>query len=319
MGQLRSRLPRLLRRAGLGLAIVALAVTGCSEGYNALTEPDTASPRALSRGPFVEAAGVLTRYQRWGSTGSPIVLVGGFLEPTSVWERLAPLLAREHRVYALDLAGFGYSERAGTFTLAAWSDQVQAFLAAFGIRRPVLVAHSLGAGVIAEVARRTPGSVRGIVLADGDARRGGGGPGWLRHLLVDPYRTSLIRLALGSDLVVEQVLDEAYGSHRPRIDARERDRWRRPFRVEGTERALGIMAGRTIPGLELAQIREISVPATLIWGQQDSSVPLASGRITAAVLHAEVTVIPGAGHLSMLTDPGPFARAVLRFVRSLPA
>lgn len=317
MGQL-SRGRRRLRRAVIGLAIVAASITGCSAGYNALSEPSTAPPRALSEGPFVEAAGVLTRYRRWGTTGSPIVLVGGFLEPTWVWDRVAPLLAQKHRVYALDLAGFGYSERAGRFTLEAWSDQVRAFLRALSINRPTLIGHSLGAGVVAEIARADPTLVRGIVLADGDARRGGAGlPGWARDLLVDPFRTSLIRLALGSDFVVEHVLDEVYGPHRPRIDARELDRWRRPFRVEGTERALGVMASHTIPGLELAGLRAITTPSALIWGERDSSVSLAAGRRTAAVLAAPITVIPGAGHLSMLTDPVPFAAAVTRFESTL--
>ena len=317
MGQL-SRGPRRLRRAAIGLAIVAVSITGCSAGYNALSEPATAPPRELSEGPFVEAAGVLTRYQRWGATGSPIVLVGGFLEPTWVWDRVAPLLAQKHRVYALDLAGFGYSERAGRFTLEAWSDQVRSFLRALSIDRPTLIGHSLGGGVVAEIARADPTLVRGIVLADGDARRGGAGlPGWARDLLVDPFRTSLIRLALGSDLVVEQVLDEVYGPHRPRIDARELDRWRRPFRVEGTERALGVMASHAIPGLELAGLRAITTPSALIWGERDSSVSLAAGRRTAAVLAAPITVIPGAGHLSMLTDPLPFAAAVTRFESTL--
>ena len=155
MGQL-SRGPRRLRRAAIGLAIVAVSITGCSAGYNALSEPATAPPRELSEGPFVEAAGVLTRYQRWGTTGSPIVLVGGFLEPTWVWDRVAPLLAQKHRVYALDLAGFGYSERAGRFTLEAWSDQVRSFLRALSIDRPTLIGHSLGGGVVAEIARADP-------------------------------------------------------------------------------------------------------------------------------------------------------------------
>ena len=319
MGQLSegSKGRRRARRALVGLVLVIVSVTGCSAGYNALSEPETAPPRALSPGPFVEAAGVLTRYRRWGASGSPIVLVGGFLEPTSVWERVAPLLARRHRVYALDLAGFGYSERTGTFTLKAWSDQVRAFLRALAIERPILVGHSLGAGVVAEVAREDPALVRGIVLADGDARRGGAGlPGWARGLLVDPFRTSLIRLALGSDYVVKMVLREVYGRHRPRLDARELERWRGPFRVEGTEHALAVMASREVQGLDLDEIRAITVPAALIWGERDSSVALSSGRTTAAALHAPLAVISGAGHLAMLTDPAPFAAALTRFAAS---
>ena len=65
-------------------------------------------------------------------------------------------------------------------------------LRALSIDRPTLIGHSLGAGVVAEIARADPTLVRGIVLADGDARRGGAGlPGWARDLLVDVVTMAL--------------------------------------------------------------------------------------------------------------------------------
>ena len=118
---------------------------------------------------------MLTAYRSWGRRGSPIVLVGGFLEPSFVWEDVGPLLARAgHRVYALDLDGFGYSERRGPWTLGEWADQVQGFMRALGISRPVVVGHSLGAAVAVEVARR--GVASRAVLVDGDALDSGGPP-----------------------------------------------------------------------------------------------------------------------------------------------
>jgi alpha-beta hydrolase superfamily lysophospholipase len=127
---------RLLLRILTGLAslVVALVVVllVASFSFNLATSGEGKAVRALWHGRFVEADGVLTAFREWGSHGTPIVLVGGFVEPSFVWEEVAPLLARSHRVYALDLDGFGYSERRGPWTLAEWGDQVQSFMRKLG-------------------------------------------------------------------------------------------------------------------------------------------------------------------------------------------
>ena len=195
-----ARISRIAKRTGLWVLAVAIGVTGCSAVYNTVTSPGTKPARQLApSGRFVEAGGVLTHYERFGSTGSPIVLVGGFLEPSDTWDGVARLLAKHHRVLAMDLAGFGYSQRSGKYRLGDWQRQLDAFMRALGIRRALLVGHSLGAGVIAAQALAHPGRTSGIVLVDGDALASGGGPGFLRDLIVDPYRTSVFRIVRGWD------------------------------------------------------------------------------------------------------------------------
>src|SRR5258706_15390657 len=108
---------RWLFRIVVGLAslVTALLVmlTIVSFSFNAATSAEGKPVQSLWHGRFVEADGVLTAFQQWGSKGSPVVLVGGFIEPTFVWDKVARRLARSHHVYALDLDGFGYTERRG--------------------------------------------------------------------------------------------------------------------------------------------------------------------------------------------------------------
>ena len=52
------------------------------------------------------------------------------------------------------------------------------------------------------------------------------------------------------------------------------------------------------------------MPATVVFGQHDSSVPVSSGRRVAAVLHAPITIIPGSGHLSLITHPRAVAAVI---------
>ncbi|MDX6704054.1 MAG: hypothetical protein QOF26_4280 [Baekduia sp.] len=308
-----ARSRRIAKRALIGLLGLAVGVTGCSAVYNTVTSPDTRPARELApSGAFVEAGGVLTHYERFGKTGSPIVLVGGFLEASDTWDGVARRLAKKHRVFAMDLAGFGYSERSGHYLLGDWQRQLDAFMGALGIKRALLAGHSLGAGVIAAQALAHPGRTSGIVLLDGDALASGGGPGVLRDLIVDPYRTSVFRILRGWDWAMRTIIRQAYAPDHVRIDDRELERWRRPLQVDGTEAALARMLGNGIQGLELDDLRRVRVPATLAFGQHDSSVPVASGRRVAGILHAPLTIIPGAGHLTQITHPAAVAVVIAR-------
>lgn len=298
------------RRLGLVLVGLAAALTVASFSYNAVSKPRTEPATALYPGPFVRLDDGLHAYRRWGTHGTPIVLVSGFVEPSFAWERVAPILARTHRVYALDLPPFGYSERRGPYDLASWADQVQAFARTLRLRRPLLVGHSLGAGVVAEVARRDPTSVRGIVLLDGDSLRGGGGPTWLRTVLVDPFFTSALRIVVDSDWIIRRILRSAYGATHPPLGRDEVARWVRPFRVDGTEAGLRKLAHAEIAGLTLDELRTVRVPARVVFGSEDAAVSPSSGRRVAAVLHAPFVRIPAAGHLALLTAPAAVAHAI---------
>jgi pimeloyl-ACP methyl ester carboxylesterase len=308
-----ARTRRIAKRALIGFLALALGVTGCSGVYDAVTSPDTRPARELApSGRFVEVAGVLTHYERFGASGSPIVLVGGFLEPSDTWDGVARRLARHHRVLAMDLAGFGYSERTGSYLLSDWQRQLDAFMRALGIDRALLVGHSLGAGVVAAQALAHPGRTSGIVLLDGDALAGGGGPGVLRDLIVDPYRTSVFRIVRGWDWALRAIIRRAYAPEAVHVSGAELERWRRPLQVDGTEGALARMVGNGIQGLQVADLARVRVPATVAFGQHDSSVPVSSGRRVADVLHAPLTIIPGAGHLSQITHPGAVAAVIER-------
>jgi pimeloyl-ACP methyl ester carboxylesterase len=306
------RKKRIAKRVGIGALAIALGVTGCSAIYNVATSAHEQSGRALApSGRFVEAGGVLTHYERFGTHGSPIVLVGGFLEPSDTWDGVARVLAGKHRVFAMDLAGFGYSERSGRYLLADWQRQLDAFMLAVGVSRALLAGHSLGAGVIAAEGLAHPGRTSGIVLVDGDALAGGG-PGFVRDLIVDPYRTSAFRIVLGWDWAMREIIRKAYSPERVHIGERELERWRRPLRVDGTEGALARMISNGIQGLQLADLARVRVPAAVVFGQHDTSVPVASGRRVAAALGAPLTIIPGAGHLSQITHPRAVAAVIAR-------
>lgn len=303
-------LVRLL--AGLLTLVVSLLVLALVASYvfNLATNGESRPVTQLWHGRFVEADGVLTAYRAWGSHGSPIVLIGGFLEPSFIWEDVGPLLADAgHRVYALDLDGFGYSKRRGPFTLTEWADQVQGFMHALGITDPVVVGHSLGAAVAVEVARR--GAASRAVLVDGDALTSGGPPRFVSTLLSDsPLVTTALRLSLDWDWPVREILTGVYGPRHPPLDHALVVLWTKQFRAADADSALNTIVSHGIQGFSRRQLQALDIHATVVWGSLDVVDSPAAGRQTARDLRARFISIPGAGHLSILTSPALVAHAI---------
>ena len=311
----RGRVRRWGRRLALALLVLVAAATLAAVAYDLASNGEMQPASSLYGGPFVRVDGTLLAYRRWGRGGSPVVLLGGAAEPSWVWHAVGPLLARaDHRVFALDLPPFGYSQRRGPYTMDHWLQLLQRFERHFNLRRPVLVGHSLGAGVAAAAGLARPSRVAGVVLLDGDALAFGGNHAWLSDLLVYPYYTALYRIVTGSDWIVGRALRNAWGPNPPPLDQATLSQFERPFRVQGTDAALKQFLAGGVPGLTLSRLAHLRTPRAVIWGANDTVDSLASGRATAAALHTRFQTIPGAGHLSMLARPRAVANRILGFI-----
>jgi pimeloyl-ACP methyl ester carboxylesterase len=308
------RLRRWAKRLGFALLGLFALLTIASVVYNAASAGAVKPATALYAGPFVHVDGKLVAYRRWGTRGTPIILLGGFIVPSSVWDEVGKRLGRAHRVFALDLPPFGYTERKGPYTLRGWTELVRAFETRFGLHHPVLVGHSLGAAVVVADALWHRADPKGIVLLDGDAISGGGAPSWLSNVLVGPWFTSIFRIATSSDWIFRRGLADAYPNH-PSFTREFLEEWERPFKVRGTLDAFRAMLRYGIQGFQLTQLRSVRTPALVVWGALDTVDSVSAGRRSAQALRAPFRLVAGAGHLSMLSAPAAIARAVGAFAR----
>jgi pimeloyl-ACP methyl ester carboxylesterase len=246
------------------------------------------------------------------------VLVPGAFETADTWRALGPVLAVDHRVYAFDLTGQGYSDPVAPFDVDHDVRQTLAFAATLGLtgpNAPVLVGHSSGAAIVGLAALAAPHDVAGVVFIDGDAlplNIRGGGP----RLLVDPYRTSLIRLALRSDWLIRRIYASQCGPSCPRLDAAGVDLWRRPLQQRGTEEALRSNATHgLIPAMtseQLAALHRSPVPKLVVWGTDDvnGAYTADSPGSTATAIGAPPPVFVPGRHLVMISSPHQVADAI---------
>lgn len=105
----------------------------------------------------------LVHYEAFGR-GSPILFIHGWLGSWRYWMQAMESLAVEHRVYALDLWGFGDSDKTEKrFDVEQYVSLIANFTDNLGIEQPLLVGHALGAGVAVEYANRYMNAVHKIV------------------------------------------------------------------------------------------------------------------------------------------------------------
>jgi pimeloyl-ACP methyl ester carboxylesterase len=249
-------------------------------------------------------------------------LIPGFVESSFVWRRVGPLLGRSFRVYAPDVRGFGYTTHRGPYTLAADTAQVTAFLRVLhlssGGTAPVLVGHSSGAAIAANLALQHPGLVGGVVMLDGDGTSSGAGPGWLHALIVDPLFTAAYRYTLRHPSIIRDVWNRVCGPNCPPFAGSEMEGWVRPLEVPGAVSALRAIVRAPLIGLREASLRRLTVPAAVMLGAGDPTITLARARTLARWVHARMVVtVPRTRHLPMVSRPVVFTRDLRAVARHL--
>lgn len=242
------------------------------------------------------------------SHNPPLMLLHGFGASLDQWrDNLAPL-ARDRTVYALDLLGFGASQKAAiAFNTDLWRSQVAEFCQTFIGQPVVLVGHSLGALVALTTAVESPALVSHLVLLTLPAAREELLSGWvetLSRLAERAFSTPLLIRPLFAWVRQPWVIRGALGSIyqvRDRVDDGLVHQFVAPTRDRGAARTLCyLVRSRTdehfTPQTQIL-VPKITQPTLLLWGQRDRVIPLRWGQ-RLAPLNPRVTLVevPEAGH-----------------------
>lgn len=242
------------------------------------------------------------------NAGMPILFLHGFGSAMTQWRSNLTTLSEFHTVYALDLLGFGASEKAAArYNVDLWVDQVYDFWRTL-IRQPVvLIGHSLGALVALTAATTHPDMVQGLVLMTLPAARqellagqlqaiAGRLEGWFTHPLLIRPAFSLIRRPAVLRSALRLVYSDAKNITEDLVES-----FARPALDRGAAGVFCRLAqARTQSDFSQctkAMIPLVQVPILLLWGEKDQIIPLAWGRQLIS-LHADLHLveIPDAGH-----------------------
>jgi pimeloyl-ACP methyl ester carboxylesterase len=253
--------------------------------------------------------------------GDPIVFIHGLSGAWVNWLENIPHFARDHRVIAMDLPGFGHSPMpVEKISISGYARIVDELLHTLGVERAVIIGNSMGGFIGAEVAIQFSTRVDKLVLVSAaglSTERQTNEPGLrvlerLDNFLIftggwaatrsdtltrrPQMRRQIMKLVahraeqLPAPLIAEQIR----GSGKP-----------------GFVPALDALTNYPIRD----RLGDISCPVLVVWGEKDRLVPVRDasefGRL---IPHARVVVWPDTGHVAMLERPAAFNALVDVFI-----
>lgn len=320
----------IVRRIGVVLvAFLVVSLLGLA-GFRLaayVREADVAQAIAPRTGRFVETGHGRMFLQDQGPRDRiPIVLIHGTAAWSEFWRgTIDHLLQQGHRVVALDLPPFGFSDRSptGAYTRRDQARRIIGALDALGVERAVLVGHSFGAGATVEAVMLYPTRVAGLVLV---AAALGLPPEGTEVAPASRVVDAFLNLPVLLELVVSATLTNPLLTRQllATMIARKEaatpelaDILRRPMTRQGTTRDfVAWVRGFVSPDLAAVSMsssryREIAVPTRLIWGDQDTLTPLAQGqRLAGLIPDARLRTLASLGHIPQIEDVTAFRLAL---------
>lgn len=271
--------------------------------------------KTLPEDRFLQLGDQLVHIEQAGR-GEPVILLHGFGASTYSWRNVMPALAASFRVIAIDLNGFGYTQRPRAFesyTREGQAGLVLRVMDALGLDSAHLMGHSYGGGLSLFLASRHPGRVRSLVLVNSSAptyaddRRS-------RAAALKPLLGLYLRSFVLRPETVRRALQHSFHDDSLVTPELVREYFER-LRVEGVIDAYhGLTApARTASGP--VNLEAIKMPALVVWGAEDRLISAQAGRRAAARMpDSEFVLMKGIGHAPMEERPEELLRIVLPFL-----
>jgi 2-hydroxy-6-oxo-6-(2'-aminophenyl)hexa-2,4-dienoate hydrolase len=261
---------------------------------------------------FIQAGHIKTAYYRKGN-GKPLILVhGGGAGADSVgnWQSCVPLLARHFDVIAVDMVGFGRSEKpnpaAYKYDQEARTRQMAEFIKALGLGPVYLVGNSMGGLTSLEVAARHPDLIAALLLMGSAGIQTPTSPALQAILNYDFSRD-------GMRTIIKSLTNDHFKIDESMVD------YRHKLSIEpDTKAAYTAQQGwiRERKGLytDEAVFRAVRVPTLIVSGKEDKVVPVTSAyRMLELIPHAWGKIFPRCGHWAMIEHPQAFCGTVMQF------
>lgn len=260
----------------------------------------------------IVANGITTNYHDQGS-GEPVLMIHGSgpgVTAFANWRLTMPVLARNFRVIAPDMVGFGYTERpAGVqYSMSNWVSHALGLLDALKIERAHVVGNSFGGGLALALAIRAPERVKRLVLMGSAATSfkltQGLDDVWGYTPSFENMRKIMDIFAYDRSLVNDELAKLRYeASIRPGYQESFSSMFPAP-----RQRWIDALASRE------EDIRALPHEALIIHGREDKIIPLsASYKLFDLIPRAQLHVFGRCGHWTQIEHAARFSKLVSDF------
>ncbi|NET61206.1 MAG: alpha/beta hydrolase [Symploca sp. SIO2E6] len=254
---------------------------------------------------------IATTYVHQGSSGTPILLLHGFDSSVLEFRRLLPLLAAKNETWAVDLLGFGFTERlAGiAFNPATIKTHLYYFWKTLIDQPVILVGASMGGAVAIDFVLDYPDSVQQLVLLDSAGYSAGPAMGKFLFWPFDALAVEFLRLPQ-----VRAKINQAAYVNQNLVTPDARLCAALHLKVPGWHQALKAFTKSGGYGSFQAQLDQIEQPTLILWGENDQILGTDDGyKFQEAITSSRLIWLKDCGHVPHLEQPQITAECVLEF------
>lgn len=235
----------------------------------------------------------------------PIILIHGFVASSYTYHPIMSHLAHHFSVIALDLPGFGRSEKSTKFlyTYENYAKLIIRCMDHFNLEHVHIAGHSMGGQIGLYTARMKPERVNKLVLINSSAYWGRVYR-WARAATFLPFSYVAIKHIVQNNNVKDTLENVLYDDSL--ITEELIEEYGRPLKEKKFYKALSRLMRQREGDLTREELSEIHTPSLLIWGEDDKVVPLSAGKQLANDLpNSTLVSYEKAGHL--ITEEYPKA------------
>jgi pimeloyl-ACP methyl ester carboxylesterase len=270
---------------------------------------------------FVEVDGTTIHYQEFGDSSEPtILLIHGYTASAYVWKTSAPVLAGNgFHVIAVDLVGFGYSDKPSWFdySITSQARMMARLMNRLGIGRATVVGSSYGGAVAATLALDYPERVEKLVLVDAVCNDELKNHPILRLAAIPGVGEVITPFLVDSKMFMRYRMRNTLApANYDLIDDERIDNVVRPLRAADSHHAL-LMTSRNWHAERIERDANlINHPTLIVWGEEDKIISISDGyKLHDSILNSRFVVLTNCGHVPQEEKSELFTDIVTEFCR----
>ena len=270
---------------------------------------------------FVNVDGARIHYQEFGAPSDPpMILIHGYTASVYVWKTVAPMLAHAgYRVVAVDLLGFGFSDKPRSFDYSIESHAriIWRLMNQLGIGQAIIVGNSYGGAVALNLALDYPEAVEKLVLVDPVTNDEPKGHPILRLASVRGIGEVITPFIADSRFFMRHRMRGTLAKANHHLITEERmAAIRRPLNSAEGHRSL-LATSRKWNAKRIEQDAHlIGQPTLIMWGDQDTVIPIKSGyKLLQKMPNSRLVVLKDCGHVPPEEKSELFTELVTEFCR----
>lgn len=317
-----------IKRIGLVLGgMVILLVIALASAYRSDLSAEAVNAKYLTpESKFIEVDGIQVHVRILGE-GEPVFLLHGSFASLHTWDAWQQAMSPYYQTISLDFPGHGLTgpDSLKRYGIKDYSELVHELAQKLNIEQYHVAGNSMGGAVAMQLASDYPGNVRSLNLIDAAGapaadrtltdstapKKSNSGGAWIFQVARHPVFSKLL-LSCTPKFLFAMNMKQVYGDD-TKVTDEVTTRYYELMLREGNRQAT--LDRLSQPRNSNIQYERLSMPTLILWGAEDTWIPLAQGkRLQQALPGSNLMILDGVGHVPMEESPTETVSEYLSFL-----